>query len=120
VVDDDPMMLRILAPHLEELGSVQTAQTPRAALAALDAIPAGPLAVLSDFNLKAEMNGVDVLREVERRRPDAARVLFSGYALDQLGEAGRDPALHGFVEKPMRVREMLPPIRAILDRVLSP
>lgn len=125
VVDDDRMMLQMLPPHLEHLGTsvpvekVETAQTPKEALAALERMPPGPLAVLSDFNLKADLNGIDVLREVERRRPDAVRVLFSGYALEQIGDAGRDPALQGFIEKPMRIREMIPPLKEIIDRVLA-
>lgn len=125
VVDDDAMMLQMLPPVLEKMETripvhaVLTAQTPKAALDALDKLPQGPTLVLSDFNLKAELNGVDVLREVQRRRPDAVRVLFSGYALDQIGDAGRDPAAHGFIEKPMRIRELVEPLKEIVDRELT-
>lgn len=116
------MMLQMLQPHLEELdvtppvGVVHTAQDPDSALATLARMSDGPLAVLSDFNLKAHMNGVDLLREVSKRSPLAVRILFSGYAEDQLGGVTDDDAVHGFVEKPLRIREMLPPLREIIQR----
>lgn len=125
VVDDDPMMLHMLPPHLLELGTqrpvgkIDTAATPEAALAALEALPPGPVAVLSDFNLRAAMNGLQLLAEVARRRPDSVRVLFSGYAADQIGDVGAGGVAHGFVEKPLRIREMLDPIRAIVDERLG-
>ena len=125
VVDDDPMMLQMLPPHLADLAvtppvaGVETAQTPEAALAVLGRMPDDPLVVLSDFNLKASMNGLDLLKEVQRRRPDAVRVLFSGYALEQLGDVASGGATHGFVEKPLRIREMLPPLTAIINRTLA-
>ena len=126
VVDDDPMMLQMLPPHLQDLDvnprvdGVETAQTPDAALAALSRMAGdSPLVVLSDFNLKASMNGLDLLKEVQRRRPDAVRVLFSGYALDQLGDVHAGGATHGFVEKPMRIREMLAPLTDIITRTLA-
>lgn len=125
VVDDDPMMLQMLPPHLQDLdvtprvAGIVTARTPEAALDALGRLDGAPLVVLSDFNLKAAMNGLDLLREVQRRRPDAVRVLFSGYALEQLGDVDAGGATHGFVEKPMRIREMLPPLTAIINRALA-
>ena len=125
VVDDDPMMLHMLPPHLSELGTrlpvgeVRTAATPEAALAALDAMPVKEIAVLSDFNLRARMNGLELLAEVARRRPESVRVLFSGYAADQIGDVGSGGVAHGFVEKPLRIREMLDPIRAIVDAHLG-
>lgn len=120
VVDDDEMMLHMLPPHLEKLGSeipvarVQTATSPADALAALASLP-DPLAVLSDYNLRAEMNGLQLLTEVARRRPRATRVLFSGYAREQIGDVGSGGVAHGFVEKPLRIREMIEPIRRIID-----
>lgn len=126
VVDDDSMMLYMLPPLLRDelapslrVDSVESAQTPEAALALVKAAPAGPLAVLSDFNLKASMTGVDLLGQVARERPDSIRILFSGYSRDQIGEPARDPALHGFVEKPLRIRDMLDPLRQLIDATLD-
>lgn len=124
VVDDDPMMLHMLPPHLEGLGTrlpvakVVTAATPEAALATLEGL-AEPIAVLSDFNLRASMNGLELLAEIARRRPGSVRVLFSGYAREQIGDVGAGGVAHGFVEKPLRIREMIDPIRAIVDARLA-
>ena len=116
LVDDDPFMLRMLAPRLERLdvvpavGAVLTAATPQAALEALDKADPGPLAVVSDFNLKATLNGLQLLGEVRQRRPDAVRILFSGYSSEQIGDVVGGGAAHAFLEKPLRIDEMMAPL----------
>lgn len=121
VVDDDPLMLHMLPPHLEELptrlkvSAVHTALTPDAALERIETLPDGPLVVLSDFNLKAAMNGIQLLEAVAKLRPSAARVLFSGYDRDQIGDLGPPGIVQGFLEKPMRIQEMLAPLAALAD-----
>lgn len=116
LVDDDPLMLRMLVPRLERLevdppvGKVLSAQTPQAALQHLDAAEPGPLAVLSDFNLKAALNGLQLLGEIRKRRPDSVRVLFSGYSDTQIGDVTGDGAAHAFLEKPLRIDELLAPL----------
>ena len=122
LVDDDEMMLRILQPRLGELAlprpvaRIATALTPEAGLAAVDASGDAPLVVISDFNLKAPM---DLLREVARRRPDAACILISGYAADQIGDVTAGGVIHGFVEKPLRVGEMMGPLSRIAAGALA-
>ena len=120
LVDDDPFMHRMLGPRLPGLevepkvGEVVSAHTPEAALAALDLAPPGPLAVLSDFNLKASMNGLQLLHAVRERRPDAVRVLFSGYSREQIGDVLTGGDAQAFLEKPMRIDEMLSPLAGII------
>lgn len=116
LVDDDPLMLRMLVPRLERLdvkppvGRVVGAQTPEAALGALEGARDGPLAVLSDFNLKASLNGLQLLAEIRRRRPDSVRVLFSGYSDTQIGDVTGGGAAHAFLEKPLRIDELMGPL----------
>ena len=125
LVDDDALMLRMLAPRLERLdvrppvGRVLTAQTPEAALEQMGSAGEGPLTVLSDFNLKASMNGLQLLAEIRRRRPDAVRVLFSGYSHEQIGDVSGDGAAQAFIEKPMRIDEMLRPLAEAIHVVLA-
>lgn len=125
LVDDDPLMLRMLAPRLANLdagapvGRVVTAGTPEAALDEMERAGPGPLAVLSDFNLKATMNGLQLLAAVRKRRPDAARVLFSGYSLEQIGDVASGGDAHGFVEKPLRLDEMIPPLAELVRKGLA-
>lgn len=121
LVDDDAMMLHMLPPHLEKLETpmgiekVETAQTPEAALELVRGTPAGPFVVLSDFNLRASMNGLDLLQEVARQRPDSVRILLSGYAGDQIGDTSRGGATHGFLEKPLRIHDLLPPLARLIS-----
>lgn len=115
-VDDDDLMLRMVEPLLPELdtepkvGSVALAQDPTSAISLLDAAPPGPLVVISDFNLKAPQNGVDVLREARARRPTSVRILLSGYAAVQIGDVTGGGAIHAFIEKPLRIRDLLAPL----------
>lgn len=121
LVDDDPLMLRMLAPRLERLevkppvGRVLTVLTPEAALEALATTGSGPLAVVSDFNLKASLNGLQLLGEVRDRRPHAARILFSGYSQEQIGDVAGGDAAHAFLEKPLRIDELLPPLARAIE-----
>jgi len=125
LIDDDVLMLRILEPELPALptrvpvAAVETAQSPDKGISLVRDAPPGPLLVLCDFNLKAPLNGLDVLREAARLRPDSVRVLISGYAADQIGDVQAGGAIHGFVEKPMRVRDMFPAIAALVNARLS-
>jgi CheY-like chemotaxis protein len=113
LVDDDPLMHRMLAPRLRELPAdlsvqhVATALTPEAALAELSRMPAGQLAVVSDFNLKAAMNGLQLLGRVRALRPDSLRVLVSGYSLEQLGDVQAGGDAHAFLEKPLILDELM-------------
>jgi CheY-like chemotaxis protein len=124
LVDDDPLMHRMLVPRLEAMKTrvpvtrVLAAQTPDAALAVLEDIPAGPLAVVSDFNLKAAMNGLQLLRNVRKKRPDALRFLLSGYSLQQLGDVQDGGDAHAFLEKPLMLDELIRPLARLIDERL--
>lgn len=122
MVDDDPFMHRMLVPRLEGLrgepsvGKVLTALTPHHGLAQLDAAGPGQLVVLSDFNLKSTMNGVQLLAHVRDRRPDALRILFSGYSQEQIGDVGEGGEAHAFLEKPMRIDDLMGPLAKLMER----
>lgn len=113
VVDDDPLMHRMLVPRLRlvevpmGVADALAAETPEAALALLDKASDGPLVVLSDFNLRASVNGVQLLAEARRRRPDALRILFSGYSAEQLGQLEPADAFDAFVEKHLLLEDMV-------------
>ncbi|HET8939059.1 MAG TPA: ATP-binding protein, partial [Polyangiales bacterium] len=91
VVDDEPLMARGLARILSREHDVSTLTSAREALKCLmenDTFDA----VLCDL-MMPEMTGVDLHRELERRRPDIARrvLFFTGGAFT--------PATHAFVER---------------------
>ena len=119
IVDDDALMLRLLLRPVAEcegihVRDVWTATKPEDALALLAKAPPGPLAVISDFNLKAPMNGAALLAEAQRVRPDSVRILMSGYSREQLGDAATQGAAEVFVEKTLRLDEIVAPICRIL------
>lgn len=125
LVDDDPLMHRMLVPRLREMEStppvtrVVAAQTPDAALDEIKRLPEGPLAVVSDFNLKAPMNGLQLLRAVRAARPDALRVLFSGYSLEQLGDVHEGGDADAFLEKPLILDDLIAPLRELIRARLA-
>ena len=77
VVDDEARILSALRRSLRREGwRVLTAGTPDEALRILDEEPID--AVLSDHKMP-RMSGLELLEIAARRRPDAARILISGW-----------------------------------------
>lgn len=113
-------MHRMLLSRLEEMRTtppvtkVLGARTPDEAMKHVaDAAP-GPLVVVTDFNLKASRNGLQLLSEVRRARPDALRVLFSGYSLEQLGDVQGSGDADAFLEKPLLLDELIAPLEKLV------
>jgi response regulator RpfG family c-di-GMP phosphodiesterase len=78
LVDDEPNILRALRRVLRGTGwAILDAPDGPAALALLDAHPVD--LVLSDMRMPG-MDGAALLHEVHRRRPEAVRMLLTGYA----------------------------------------
>lgn len=116
IVDDDPLMTDMLPRRLRRAldVAVLVASTPEEGLRV--ASEAQPDVVLSDYNLRASMDGLDLLAAIQRAVPDALRILFSGHAPHEIGARLRDAPLHGFLEKPLRLDEMIVPLAAIIER----
>lgn len=125
LVDDDPLMHRMLVPRLQEMSTtppvtrVLAALTPEAALAHVRGLPSDPLVVVTDFNLKAAANGLQLLKEVRDLRPDAVRILFSGYSMEQLGDVARGADVHAFLEKPLLLDDLIAPLERVIARELA-
>jgi CheY-like chemotaxis protein len=106
VVDDEPLMARGLARILAREHDVSTLTSAREALKCLMETDSFDV-VLCDL-MMPEMTGVDLHRELERRKPEIARrvLFFTGGAFT--------PATHAFVkrmadrclEKPLDVTEV--------------
>lgn len=122
VVDDESgvrqILQRIIARTFpQEAGvSVGLADSPEEALRQLDDIPAdgSRLIVISDYNLETPtMTGISLLNEVRSRRPDARRVLISGYDRRVFQKELDTAGLDAFVTKPFRMAEL----RALLQKL---
>jgi len=113
LVEDDDEVAALVKEMLEQLGYEVTRAA--SAIAALGALSNGRKVdlVFSDVMMPGGMNGVDLVREIRRRRSDLPVLLTSGYA-----EAAReDAAAEGIsvLPKPYRIGDLA----AALDSVMT-
>lgn len=113
VVDDDPLMTDLLPRKiartlLSPRAHILTARTPEEGIRL--ALEERPDVVLSDFNLRSSRDGLDVLEAVHRVHPTAVRILFSAHTRHEVGPRLEAADIHGFVEKTMRLDEMIDPL----------
>ncbi len=111
VVDDDPLVLRVLKEVLQAQGCLtSTAGSAPRALALLEAHSYD--LILSDIRMPGP-SGLDLLREVQIRQPGTPVVLITGYAsVETAVEALRNGAAD-YLSKPFRLSE----IEKVLARV---
>ena len=90
LVEDDDEVASLVNEMLRELGyQVTRASSAEAALGAL--ADARTIDILfSDIMMPGRMNGLDLAREVQRRRPGLPVLLTSGYADAAVRDAGRE------------------------------
>lgn len=121
LVDDDEFIHRVVPSVLEPMfgSSLQIvhALSPEAALLALEALPAGRVVVLCDYDLKAGMDGIELLSRIAGVRPDSVRILFSGHAREAFGQRLLSAPIHAFFEKPLRLQELAEPLAVVVDAV---
>lgn len=105
VVDDEPVVCDGIRKILGAEGfRVESASDAASALA--HPALAGCRLVLCDLKLP-DRSGIDVLREIHRRRPDLPVVLITGYATpDQAAQAYAAGAIE-FLPKPFEASELL-------------
>ena len=77
-VDDEPMVLELVAMVLEPLGCrVQTFRDPAAAVRAFSLAQPRPELIITDFAMHA-MNGLDLIRDCRRIQPHQKILMVSG------------------------------------------
>jgi CheY-like chemotaxis protein len=104
LVEDDNEVAALVTEMLRELGwSVTRAASAEAALGAL-ANNRDIALVFSDIMMPGGMNGVELAREIRRRRPSLPIVLTSGYS----EAAANDARAEGIdlLPKPYRLEEL--------------
>jgi len=115
IIDDDGLVLSSLRTlfSLETDYEVLDFSDPLSAIRQLEQTPVD--LVISDY-LMPKMNGIDLLREVRRRQPEAARILLTGYAdKENAIRAINEVGLYQYLEKPWDNQEMLIVIRNALQ-----
>lgn len=120
LVDDDefitdmlPRKMRRAFPGLD----ISTASTPDEGLRLASAL--APHVVLSDYNLRASMNGLEMLDETARRLPDSVRILISAHTRREIGPALEGARIHGMLEKPMKLDDLLGPLADAIREALG-
>ncbi len=113
IVDDDPSLLRLLDIRLQAAGyTVDTAESAGAALARAE--HAAPDVVITDLRMDG-MDGLDLLGELQRRRPGLPVLLLTAHGtIPDAVSATRSGAV-AFLTKPVDRDELL----AELERALA-
>ena len=118
LVDDDELIHKMLPRAFEEVFgralAITHARTPKEALNLLETLQGKTVVVLSDFDLKADLDGVQLLERVAQLRPETIRLLFSGHARESLQQHVENAPIHAFFEKPMRLQELVQQFAAAL------
>jgi len=109
IVDDEQLIRWSLTEALRSWGySSVEAETSAAALPAFDAEQ--PAAVLLDVNLP-DGSGLDVLREIKQRQPDAVVIMITGNVLVADTIAALRGGAYDFIGKPINLEELQVTIR---------
>jgi response regulator RpfG family c-di-GMP phosphodiesterase len=114
VVDDEPIIRRVLLRELRAGFEVVTARDGEEAL--LLFAEQQPSAVVADRRLGGELDGIAVLRAVRDFAPMCVRVLISGCVDDvTVSQAVGEAVVHAFVPKPWERGQ----VRAVLEKALG-
>jgi len=113
LVDDEERILGALRRSLRREGyELVLARTPREALERLEAERFD--AVLSDHKMPG-MTGTELLAEVARRQPHAARVLVTGWSQDAIEDPAGAQAPDAILPKPWEDAELKRTVRSVLE-----
>lgn len=121
VVDDEVFMCETLADVLEGAGYyVQTARDGAAALDRLDDLGDRTSCVLLDLRLAQDSNtdqldGIDVLRILKERCPDAGVIIITAYASVDSAVDALNLGADAYLQKPINPEELL----ALVDKTVE-
>lgn len=106
LVDDNPNFRKLIETILKAVGvrNVQMVAKPELGLSRLMQRPAD--VVLCDWVMD-EMNGAEFARKVNEMGLPSRVVMMTGYSIDVLRERSSDLNVAGYLEKPIRARELL-------------
>ncbi len=114
LVEDDPQLRMPLAYALQEAGfTVVSAAAGPDALTLLED-PAVDVAVV-DVRLPGRIDGLGVLREARRQKPELKAIITSGFTSES--EASR---LGTFLPKPFRADQLIDALRTLIDAADAP
>jgi two-component system response regulator FixJ len=117
VIDDQQAVRDALAEMLGVFGfTVETYDSATSFLAAFDATRPG--CVVADVRMPG-MDGIDLVRELSRRKANIPVVLISGHADVPMAVAGIKAGAEDFIEKPVDDRALVAAINRGLARIFA-
>lgn len=115
VVDDDPLVLRVVAGMLKALGyGVVVANGGKEAYERYLRDPESISMVLADLDMP-EVNGLKLSELLLKENPDLKMVVMTGYIHEELGLNPDEFGLAAWVEKPMTAARLEDVIKSILN-----
>jgi len=115
VVDDEPLLLELIQALLECDGyEVRTFGDPSTALDAFRKAPSTPSMLLTDFAMQP-LNGLELLAECRKIRPDLKSILLSGQVRSS-DFAAYPTQPDRFFKKPFVPQEFLDGVRQLAER----
>ncbi|MCA9639612.1 MAG: EAL domain-containing protein [Polyangiaceae bacterium] len=113
VVDDERFIREVLADFLGMEGyQVRTAEDGAAASRELDRSKYD--VVITDLKMP-NMGGLDLLREIERKSPDAVTIVMTGFGTVETAIDAMKRGAHDYVLKPFKVEQVLEIVRQGLE-----
>lgn len=115
VIDDEPDLVRVLARSLAADGhEVVTALSGAEGLAAFDVAPAE--IVITDIKMPG-MDGIEVLKRVKQRAPDAEVVIITGHGDVDLAVEALHFGASDFIAKPFRHETLAVALRRAEEKI---
>ncbi len=114
-VDDEPMLLELVAMVLEPLGCrVQTFRDPATAVRAFALAQPRPELIITDFAMHA-MNGLDLIRDCRRIHPHQKILMVSGTVDEAIYRDSPDKP-DQFLAKPYPAAQLAEMVMALLAK----
>lgn len=115
VVDDELDFLETIVNRLRKRG--MAAEGVASGLEAVRRIEAAPCdVVLLDIKMPGGMDGIEVLREIKKRRPETEVILLTGHASVETSMEGMKLGAFDYLLKPMRFEELLKKLAAAFEK----
>jgi len=115
VVDDDPVILKLLSALLQKAGyHVDTAMSAAEAIEQARLNPGVYDVLLTDLSLP-ESSGLEIMAELHKNDPFLIAVVITGYATKESAIASLRQGAFDFVEKPVMTEKLL----AILEKAID-
>lgn len=119
LVDDNPNFRKLIKTILQAVGvrNVQVVDKPEAGLSSLAKRPAD--VVLCDWVMD-DMNGTEFARKVTEMELPSRVVMLTGYSIDVLRDRSSDMGISGYLEKPIKARDLLQMISSVAMTIREP